>query len=101
MDEDEKENVMPLARILFCAALVGSVPATPSVAQTRSPEAARRPAPPERMVCRRMPVTGNLSGKRICKAELAWRKQSEGAVESTQRLLDQGLITACTAPGGC
>ena len=101
MDRDEKENVMPLARILLSAGLVTLVPAAPSVAQTRSPEAASRTAPAERTVCRKMPVTGNLSGKRVCKAESAWRKQSRGAADSTQRLLDQGLITSCTAPGGC
>ena len=87
-------RMLPMAAAMI-AMIGGSVSAGPNPQRGAS-----QPPDPGRTICRRLPDTQHLPGKRICKTEAAWRGQAQEAVDSTQRLLDKGMITSCSM-GGC
>ncbi len=94
---------MNLVRRISAAAMIAAVPFSPSIGQTSDTPAAGEQRKAKRVVCRRTQITGNLVAKRVCKSESAWRAQSRNAVDSAQRLVDQGTVNSCgeLVPGVC
>lgn len=50
---------------------------------------------PERMICKREPVTGSLAGfRKVCRTEAKWKLVGERAQNQAQDMQDRGLINS-------
>jgi hypothetical protein len=93
-------RVFSLPLILACAVSALPVAAAPPLGP--APKLARDD--PNRVVCRRFPVTGSLvQTVKMCKTNAEWRGQARDAQDEATQMQQRGLINSCgsSEPGRC
>jgi hypothetical protein len=75
-----------LVAALGAGAVLAEPPAQPTAQPGQSESAAAKPA--EKMVCRRIVVTGSITPKRTCHTQAEWNAQAQAGEDSARQMQD-------------
>ena len=93
-----------VAKIVIAIAVFAAAPVTSHAATENDPNTTLASDDQNRVVCRRLSVTGSLvQAKKICKTNAEWRGQTQNAQNEADQMQQRGLINSCgaTEPGKC